>query len=67
MGSSERVPVQSNLPLLCNTLYRVDADEPFVGGLHLIHYPRAAREIVERESNEKDHDRTCCLSELSVN
>ena len=44
---SERVTVQSNLPLLCNTLYRVDADEAFVGALHLIHYPGAAGEIVE--------------------
>lgn len=59
--------VQSNLHFFCNTLYRVDADEVFVGAMHLIHYPRAASEIVENESIQKGHDRTCCSSELWVN
>lgn len=58
---------KENLYLFCETLYRVDADVLFVGVLHLIHYSRPAREIVESESIQKDHDRACCSTELSVN
>lgn len=67
MGNSKRVLVQRNLPLLCETLYRVDADVLFGGTSHLIHYPRPAREIVESESIQKDHDRACRSAELSMN
>lgn len=67
MGNSERAHVQRNLPFLRETLYRVDADVLFVGTLHLIHYPWPAREIVESESFQKDHDRAGCSAELSVN
>ena len=58
---------KENLHLFCGTLYRVDADVLFVGALHLIHYARPAREIAESESIQKDHDRACCSTELSVN
>lgn len=67
MGNSKRVLVQRNLALLCETLYRVDADVLFVRTLHLIHYPRPAREIAESESIQKDHRRACCSTELSMN
>lgn len=65
-----RVLVQRNMPLLCETLYRVHADvspPSFVGTLHLIHYPLPATEIVESGSIQKDHSRACCSTELSVN
>lgn len=40
----------------------------FVAGtLHLIHYPRPAREIAESESIQKDQDRDRCSAELSLN
>lgn len=55
------------MPLLCEALYRVDADVLFVGTLHLIHYTQSAREIVQNESIQKVYDRACCSAELSVN
>lgn len=58
---------KKTLHLFCETLYRVDADVLFVGVLHLIHYSWPAREIVESESIQKDHDRACCSAELPVN
>lgn len=38
---------KETLCLLCETLYRVDADVLFVAALHLIHYTQHAREIAE--------------------
>lgn len=66
-GEIQERPASKRAAPFCNTLYREDADEPFVGALHLIHYPGAARKIVESESIQQGHDRTCCSSEPSVN
>lgn len=41
LNTSIELLYSKGLPFLCNACYPVDADEAFVGAVHLIHYPQA--------------------------